>query len=407
METEQMLMKAAETIERIAKDQDKAASTLSALQKSQDDLHRRMDEIEMKGDTPQLGGGTRKAPEGFRKYHTPKGPVFEIDSKASVADVLGEKKADVSFDRWLSAAVLGDRCPDREALEYAREIKSLGTGTSGILIPTNYMGTWIDVMRANSVLVAAGATTVPMNDKSVTWAALTADPTAAWHVEGASDVSATDPTFAARTLTAKTLAVRTQISMEVAQDSPDFGRQLARAFAKAMAVEVDRSGLHGASNGPAGLYGTSGVGTVASVGVPTDYAEMVSGLRTLLNANNRLEDVNKFAIMSPRTWQTYENLATGITNDKTPLERPRSLRDIQFLVTTSVSNTLNSPADDSTIFMGDFSHLYLGVRQDASIQVLQTTNYATSLILDVIGTMRVDWLVARPASFVTLNGVDD
>ena len=77
--------------------------------------------------------------------------------------------------------------------------------------------------------------------------------------------------------------------------------------------------------------------------------------------------------MSPRTWATYEGLATGISSDSTQLPRPRALEDTQFLVTSAVSNTLDtsSPATDSAIFLGDFRDLTLGIRQEASIKLLE------------------------------------
>ena len=111
--------------------------------------------------------------------------------------------------------------------------------------------------------------------------------------------------------------------------------------------------------------------------------------------------------MSPRSWSTYEGLATGISSDNTPLPRPRALEDTQFLVTSAVSNTLatSSPATDSAIFLGDFRDLTLGIRREASVKVLETSIYASNLLLEFVAYARCDFLLARPASFCILRGV--
>ena len=205
------------------------------------------------------------------------------------------------------------------------------------------------------------------------------------------------------------IVCRTQVTLEAMEDSPNFGEQLSAAMFGAMAAEMDRAGLHGAgaSGEPDGIYGQSGVLTVAGVGTPTKLGEIVPGLKALLDANNMLEAVNRFAIMSPRTWLTYQGLPTGIASDNTPLERPQALRGTEFLVTSNVLNTLDSPADNSTIFMGDCSSVIMGIRMNPSFKVLAIDTYASNLLYEIVSVARVDFMLARPASLCTLLAVDD
>jgi hypothetical protein len=134
-------------------------------------------------------------------------------------------------------------------------MKQMTTGSTGIVIPTQYISQWIDLLRAQSVLQRAGVQTLVMDAKSVTMGAVTVDPAATWHSEGGS-ISVDNPTFAARTLTAQTLVTRCQASLEVTQDSPDFGMQLAQA----MAAELNRVGLEGGGTPPEprGIKNTTG-----------------------------------------------------------------------------------------------------------------------------------------------------
>ena len=108
--------------------------------------------------------------------------------------------------------------------------------------------------------------------------------------------------------------------------------------------------------------------------------------------------------MSPRVWEIFENVATGISSDNTPLERPRSLRDTQFLVTSNSSDATTSP-ETGVAFMGDFRELLMGIRAESTIRVLETSNYASNLLLDYIAFSRVDFLLRRRTAFATLAGI--
>jgi HK97 family phage major capsid protein len=132
---------------------------------------------------------------------------------------------------------------------------------------------------------------------------------------------------------------------------------------------------------------------------------MLAGVQALLEANVALDEATAYAIMSPRTWATYEGLATGISSDNTQLPRPRALENTQFLVTSAVSDTIASPAVDSAVFLGDFRDLTLGIRREASVKVLETSTYASNLLVEFVAYSRCDFLLTRPASFCIMRGV--
>ena len=64
-----------------------------------------------------------------------------------------------------------------------------------------------------------------------------------------------------------------------------------------------------------------------------------------------------------------------------------------------------SSPQTSAIVLGRFSDLVLGVRREASIESLKLTTFASNLLVEFVGYLRADYLVRRPASFVTLEGV--
>ena len=377
------------------------------------DLRERIEEIEAKGVRPGKTADNAK-PREWKTYYSGRDLIHELPSHVKMADVLPAEKAPVSFDRWLGAAMAGERMGDTEALAFAREQKQLLTSTSGVLIPAQYQSEWIDLIRSQMVLNAAGLTTAVMDAKTYNASAVVTDPAVTWHTEGGS-INADNPTFAARTLTAKTLVVRCQGSVEVAQDCPNFGQQLASVMSRAMAVELDRVGLVGTGTPPEpkGILGASGVNVVGSVGAISNYSEMLEAVGALLQANIPLETATRFAIMSPGVWEIYEGLATGIASDKTQLPRPRALQNTRFLVTThggvdvNEDSPQNSPSTvESTVFMGDFSDVVLGVRREASVEALKLTTYASNLLLEFVGYLRADYMIRRPASLVTMTGIE-
>lgn len=253
------------------------------------------------------------------------------------------------------------------------------------------------------VLEAAGMTTVTMGARTVTSSRIVSDPPVAWRAEGG-QLNAGDPTLELHQLVANSLAVRVQATAELAQDLPEFGSQLLNVMGRALAQEIDRVGLFGTglNNQPKGIVNTSGINTVAAVGTPTNYYHPVLGMQKLLEANVPLEFAERNAIMSPRTWASYENLYA--TNGQ-PMLRPKALERTIFRPTTSVPDNLGTGTNESKIVMGDFRDLVLGVRMEASVEALRLQTFAEKLTLEFVGWTRVDFLVRRPSSFVVLEGL--
>ena len=63
--------------------------------------------------------------------------------------------------------------------------------------------------------------------------------------------------------------------------------------------------------------------------------------------------------------------------------------------------------DDERIYFwkGDFRDLLMGIRSEVSFKVLETTTYASNLLLEFVAFARVDFVLTRPASFVTMSDI--
>jgi HK97 family phage major capsid protein len=391
-------------IEKIGDTFVKANATLND---SIDSLQARIEGLEANADRPKPGPS--KAAKPYAELHCLEGKAFVVPRETKLTDIpeLQPKQApEVSLDRWCRALIFGDNCEDKQALDFLWDQKSVATTSTGVLVPAEFVPEWIDRARAQSVLVRAGARTVPMTAQTLTWAHQTGDPTFDWRTGEGGSLNATDPTFAARVLSAKTVAVRTQVSLEATQDIPNFGEQITSAYTRAFAAAIDKAGIQGEGGSPlfiAGLQNTAGVGAVTGVATPSNWDDLIDGAAVFLNANNDLAELSGI-VMHPNVWKVYAKLKTGITNDETPLELPSAIANVPKFVTTN-ADVAGSP-EDYHIVMGNFMDFTIGIRMNPTIRILDgTTSMASNLLVEILGVARVDFLATRPASFVVLEGV--
>jgi HK97 family phage major capsid protein len=359
----------------------------------------------IQGHVPMPGGKARDLGEqkGVKVHHGAHGEVYELAAGAKVASVIKTDKPPVSLERWLAATMLGDRCHDKAAVDYAHEMKSMTTGSTGVMLPVAYQAEWIDNIRAQMVLNASGMTTVTMTESTVRSSRILTDPTAGWRAEGGA-LTASDPTFELQNLVAKSVYVRTKATAELVQDSPDWGAQLMGVMGLALATEIDRAGLlgTGAANQPRGIHNTPGINAYAYSGSADTYDPLIIGLQKCLEANVPLERCEGNAIMSPRSWAGWASLRTA---DGVYMDRPQALEKMVFRPTTAIPNNLGGGEDESLVLQGDFSQLVMGVRQDAFVESLKLQTYADNMLLEFVGTARIDFLVRRPTSFTEITGV--
>lgn len=289
--------------------------------------------------------------------------------------------------------------------EFERRALSEGSLTAGgHMVPVPLAQNVIDRLRAATVVFRAGARTVEMDSQTLKIAKVTGDPTASWLAEGAS-MSSTDPTFGAVTLTAKTLRCVVVASREVVEDAPNFGDVLGSILANAFAVELDRAALMGSGSGsePQGLVNQAGVNAVtngANGAVLANFDQYVNGVQSLLDANAPQPTA---WIIAPRTQAQFAKFK-DTTNQ--PLVPPNMVATIPQLVTTSVpvNQTVGTSTDCTTVFVGDFTQMLIGVRSELVIRVL-SERYADTHQIGFVAALRADVQLAQPAAFTKITGI--
>ena len=148
--------------------------------------------------------------------------------------------------------ILCNKWPSRDCAERKALSESSGSG-GGYTLPLEVAATFIDFARANSVCIAAGAQTLPMDNATLRVPVLASDIICSWKAENA-DVAEVTPTLDKRDAVAHTLIGLLHMSIELAEDSPLISQIVTNAFAKSMGQQLDAAGLVGNdANGPTGL----------------------------------------------------------------------------------------------------------------------------------------------------------
>lgn len=332
-------------------------------------------------------------------------PVPVLEHGQSLAAL--EQRADTmpSLGRVLRGIIMGGRAHDeRELAEERRDLGITPDPSGGYTVPSALSSQWIDLFRSAMVLSRAGARTVAMDTKSLTLARVTGDPTVSWHGENAA-LAASDPTFGAITLNAKTCVCLVKMSLELSQDSANIEQILQTTIPSAMAGAIDSAGLVGvtvdAGAAPDGVFNLSGRNAVTGIGAPTSWDFLVDGMYELMLDDVPAEQIGAF-IAHPAVWKKMRKLKTGITSDNTSLVPPPEVVALPKFWTTAAPLTGGTTANG---IIGKWDDLLFGVRKDIQIRVLSETFMGSNLQIAVLAYARVDFAAARHESFCTLEGI--
>ena len=339
----------------------------------------------------------RRSGKEIRSFAGTEGSVAEylMQEQRSAPYTAGQPDyRDLRPGQFLRAMVAG---PQNEM-----ERRALGEGTDstgGFTVPRVLAGRFIDLLRARTSVLAAGAQTVPLSRDNLRIARLASDPVAAWRAENAA-VAESDPTFDSVEFAPKSLAVLVKVSRELAEDSPNVEAMLERAFAGQMAVELDRAALLGSGTGnePTGLVNITGVNAVAHGAALADYSPLIDAAQAVLEDNAGMPNT---AIMAPRDAATFAKLTS---TDGQPLMRPGFLDGVRFRQSTSIPTDGGAGTNESSIILGGFRNLLLGIRSDLRIEVLRE-KYAENLQFGFIAHLRADVAVEHAASFCKITGI--
>jgi HK97 family phage major capsid protein len=293
-----------------------------------------------------------------------------------------------------------------------RVLAEAAIGSGGAFLPTPLAAEVIDLLRAHTVTFQAGARTIPMTSATLRFARITGDPVGSWRAEN-TPITVSDPTFDNVTLAAKSWALIVLVSRELLEDATNIDAQLRNAFAKSAALALDRAILSGpgTGNAPLGIANTPGISVVSmgpnganfvSYGGSTEgqYASLLDAVLALDNAN--AGEISAM-IMPPRTSRAISGFVDGLGQ---PLRAPARLVNVPQLVTTSMSiaETQGTSSAASSLLIGSFSEVFVGMRTALQVNVL-SERYADTGQVGFCLWMRGDVQIARPAALARIEGI--
>lgn len=373
-----------------------------------------IDELDRTAPADRIGGGAPVQPEirvaGFDEpARTPENfdglflrtqegqtvPVLEArHSLASFLPATENRAQELGLGGFLRALYRG---PQTELERRVMSESSIGSG--GALVPVPVAAGILDELRAATVSFRAGCRTVPMGSQSLTFGRLTKTPVGAWRAENAAIVE-DESTFDQVKMTAKSWALRCKISRELLEDGQNVDSIIRSAFAASGALALDQAILFGdgTANSPLGIVNTPNIQTAALNGKLTDWDPVLDAVLDLENVNAGKVSA---MIMAPRTNRAIRGFKDANGN---PLSAPADVSTIPRLTTTSVPVDQGTDKNASSIVMGDFSQVYVGMRTSLQISVLNEL-YAENGQIGFVAWMRADVLVVRPQTLLTLTGI--
>lgn len=301
--------------------------------------------------------------------------------------------------------------------------KAMDTGTGGAgggyVIPQAYLGqSFIEMQRANSVVLQAGATLMEGLNGSPAIVPKQLTGTAVYWIGQNATITASDPTFGQVQMTPKTMAIRAQYSNLLnVLANPAMEGILRRDLAKVAALELDRVALRGsgAANQPLGVNGVTGLGTYA---IGTNGGDLTR--QDLLKITGVLDDQNALYgklgfIMNPKAKRVLKNERIAQYSGQTlgeyqvyPLSDKflANALDYPVYTTTQIPATLTkgTSSDCSEVYFGNWEELLIGVW--GGVEILATNiggNAWTQNAVEIRLIQNVDVQVRHGESFVLCN----
>jgi HK97 family phage major capsid protein len=303
-----------------------------------------------------------------------------------------------------------------EHTEYAAMIGGSGEA-GGYLLNPRLSEIFVDLARSASVLMKAGAQTVPMgSESSLVIARLTQDPTAYWRHEAAV-IQGSAAKFGTIMLAPKTVAALVPISVELAEDSKNAAAEIERAMSAAIGLAIDQAGLLGVTDGIGawigGIFNEASINSVTAVGSPDSYAGVTSAISKILQADYQGELTDLAWLAHPRDWETYDGLVDG---DGQPIAPTPWASKPRRLSTTSLPTTLGVGENESQMLIGDFSEVLMATKTrgivlqvfdqgSATDEAGNTVHGVAQMLKWIRAYARVDFAVLRPTWFTKLTGV--
>ena len=345
------------SIEKKTDDIEKQGETVADLKKT-------VDRLETKLARPGAFVGSEQGEANeLRMLKTQDGRDLPfLKSEQKLADMYrGSTGDDFSIGEFCRASMLGSK---------------EGKAASGpALVPTGLGSFVIDRVRANTVVVQAGAGTIVI-DGPTNLARLTGDPTVYQHTEGAVDIVESDITAEAVSLNPKLLAVLIPLTTELVSDSPNLDAVLTTSLTNAFAAKLDALSI-------AKILADANLPKSAAAHDPAVWAKVMEAIGAALALN---QDLPFAHISTPANFIARASQLASTAGSW--LGKPPALAGMRELFTSSMTA-------DQAIF-GDFASAFaIAMRQELRVEVVRHAKPTSASHL-LVAHMRADGVMLQP-----------
>eukprot|EP00913_Durusdinium_trenchii_P028474 g26702.t1 len=304
-----------------------------------------------------------------------------------------DAKNPLSIGRLVCALAANDK--RRAPAEFKAAMSESANVGGGFMVNEELSSQIIDIARAQSRFVQAGAMTVPMASETLRIARVSADPAMQVKAEN-SAFTESSITFDAINFTAYLVGCYVVASRELFADAPNAADLVEQTLGNALGAEIDRLCIRGdGDQEPVGALNTSGIGSTSSVSAIA-WEDLHTGAVSIRALNY---EPNGY-IVHPTIAGDLDILATGdgSSSAKNWLGAPPSLDGVTRHQTTNITT--------ADILIGDFTKAFIGMRQEAQVEVSTTAeSFFSKHQVGVKITLRFDCNLAQAGAFHALNGI--
>jgi HK97 family phage major capsid protein len=289
------------------------------------------------------------------------------------------------------------------------ETRALSEGVDangGFLVPAPLASQVIDLARAKTQVINAGARTVPMSSETLTMPRLGAGATGEWKLEN-DPVSESTQTYERVFFKAKTCITMLKLSAELYEDATSDAHTIFQNdLVQAIAHKLDYAALRGAGVDPEplGILTTPNV-NIVDLGVngatPANYNFLIDAIAAIRDQNGEPNGV----IYSSRTQTTLDKLVDTLGQ---PLRAPESVVNLAKFVSNQVPNnvTHGTATTTSEAYVADWSAVMIGVRPSLQIRVIPLTErYMDNFQVGLMAVLRADVQLAHPKHAAVVTGI--
>ena len=317
---------------------------------------------------------------------------------------LFEGSEQFSVGKILAAKVTGDL---KGLNDFERKAISEGIGSEGgWLISEPVSAQIIDMSRNQMCVMKAGAKTINMTAPELRLVSIIGDPTAEFRKENA-EITESQWELAPINLKAMSVGCLVRASREILADAQNSGTMLNSAMATSIAQAMDLATISGNGvNSPRGLDHTDGVNLIelaANGAALTDYDPFSEACEAIAGHNG----IATAVLYSPRTHFALDRLKAATTNQ--PLTPPQSFKDLKKYHTNQIgiADTQGTASNASKAFIGDFSQVLYGIRQQVRMEMTTQGGSGTFAKVQALIrlTCRFDIAILRPSFFTKISGI--